>query len=125
MNSTLASLPSWLQARLRQRGNTYPSYVTDTWDLSCWREILKGKLGLDDGAFALLLELNNCSVKGQECANNVIAGLLKKRQDAVNPLARKIDNVNAWLTSTCKKMLLCLKEEKLDAGSRPNRTSSR
>ena len=81
--------------------------------------------GIDRSAFALLLELNNCSVKGQECANNVIAGLLKKRQDAVNPLARKIDNINALLTSTCKRMLLCLKEEKLGAGSRPNGTPRR
>ena len=81
--------------------------------------------GIDRSAFALLLELNNCSVKGQERANNVIAGLLKKRQDAVNPLARKIDNTNALLTSTCKRKLLCLKEEKLGVGSRPNGTPRR
>ena len=72
--------------------------------------------GIDRSAFALLLELKNCSVKGQECPNNVTAWLLKKRQDAVNPLARKIDNINALLTSTCKKMLLCFKEEKLGVG---------
>ena len=83
------------------------------------------ELGIDRSAFALLVELNNCSYKGHECANNVIAGLLKKGQDAVNPLAGKIHNISALLTATCRRMILLLQEENPGAGSRPNGTPSR
>ena len=82
--------------------------------------------GLDRSAFALLIELNNCSVKGQECANNVIAGLLKKRQDAFNPLAKPVGNSSAYLTATCKKMIRLLEQsENPGAGSRSNGTPRR
>ena len=72
-NSTLASLPSWLQARLRQPDQAYPTYVSDQWDLGRWRETLMVDHGIDRSAFALLVELNNCSYKGHEFANSWVA----------------------------------------------------
>ena len=67
--------------------------------------------GIDRSAFALLLELNNCSVKGQECVNYVLAGFLKKLQDSHKPRSIKVRNPSALLETTCRNMIDYLEEK--------------
>ena len=101
-------------------------WVTDTWDPEYWRECLKDKLGCDPPSIAQSIRLNQCTNKGPYVANNVLAGLLKKEQDAFNPLAKPVGNSSAYLTATCNKMILLLEQrENPGAGSRPNGTPRR
>ena len=125
-NSTLASLPSWLRDAL-QDDHEYPMWVTDKWDPYNWHEVLKEQLGCDPPAIAQFILLNQCTNKGPYVANNVLAGMLKKKKShASNPLATPLGNPSAYLMATCNKMILLLEQrENPGAGSRPNGTPRR
>ena len=124
IDSTLASHPSWLRDSLQER-HEYPMWDTDKWDAENWRECFL-QLGCDPTAIARFLVLNQCTNKGPYVANNVLAGLLKKEQDAFNPLAKPVRNSSAYLTATWNKMIRLLEQkENPGAGSRPNGTPRR
>ena len=100
-------------------------WVTDTWDAENWRECLL-QHGCDRAAIERFFVLSQCTNKGPYVANNVLAGLLKKEQDAFNPLAKPVGDSSAYLTATCNKMILLLEQrENPGAGSRPNGTPRR
>ena len=120
----LASFPSWVldTVQERQERHEYPMW---RWDAENWRECLL-QLGCDRTAIERFFVLNQCTNKGPYVANNVLAGLLKKEQDAFNPLAKPVRNPSAYLTATCNKMILLLEQsENPGAGSRPNGTPRR
>lgn len=101
-------------------------YVTDKWDPENWRECLIYQLGCDPTAIPQFFVLNQCRNNGPYAANNVLAGLLKKEQDAFNPLAKPVGNSSAYLMATCNKMIRLLEQrENPGAGSRANGTPRR
>ena len=85
----LPSFPSWVLETLqeRQERHEYPMWVTDKLDPYNRYEVLKEQLGCDPPAMAKFNLLNQCTNKGPYAANNVLAAMLKKEQDAFNPLA--------------------------------------
>ena len=124
----LASFPSWMLDTLqeRQECHEYPMWVTDTWDPEYWRECLKDKLGCDPPSIAQFTRLNQCTNNGPYVANNILAGMLKKKCDAFNPLAKPLGNPSSYLMTTCNKMILLLEQrDNPGAGSRPNGTPRR
>ena len=72
-------------------------------------------IGCDHTSIKQFFALNQCTEDGPKCANNVLAGFLKKCQDSHNPRSIKALNPRALLETTCRNMMRFLEEK--SAGS--------
>ena len=75
-------------------------------------------IGCDHKSIKQFFALNQCTEDGPKCANNVLAGFLKKLQDSHNPRSIKVRNPSALLETTCRNMIDYLEEKNsvLDQG---------
>ena len=106
-------VPREILERVREYDDDdFPSYVTKEWKPELWRPFLD-EIGCDPASISLFFTLNGCTNDGPKCANNILAGLLKKRQDAHNPRSNKVGNPSAWLQTTCRNKTRFLKEKML------------
>ena len=69
-------------------------------------------IGCDHKSIKQFLALNQCTEDGPKCANNVLAGFLKKLQDSHNPTSIKVRNPSALLETTCRNMIDYLEENR-------------
>ena len=106
-------VPRCILDRLQQFGDDFPLYVTQQWDPELWRPFLD-EIGCDPASIRLFLTLNGCTEDGPKCANNILAGLLKKLSDAHNPRSNKVSNCSALLQNTCGNMMRVLEEKNAD-----------
>ena len=113
MARNLKGVPRCILDRLQQYGNNFPSYVTQQWDPEKWRPFLN-EVGCDQQLIRLFFDLNRFTEDGPKCANNILAGFLKKRQDGHNPRSNKVGNPSAWLQTTCRNMMRFLEGKMLD-----------
>ena len=97
--------------RVRENdADEFPSFVTKEGNPELWRPFFD-EIGCDPASISLFFTLNGCTNDGPKCANNILAGLLKKLSDAHNPRSNKVGNYSALLQNTCGNIMRVLEEE--------------
>ena len=103
-------VPREILVRFREYDDDFPSFVAKEWNPELRRPFLD-EIGCDPASISLFFTLNGCTEDGPKWSNNILVGLLKKRQDAHNPTSNKVGNYSALLQNTCGNMLRTLKND--------------
>ena len=107
-------VPRQLLERVREYDDDeFPPFVTKEWNPELWRPFLD-EVVCDPASRSLFFTLNGCTNDGPKCANNILAGLLKKLSDAQNPRSNKVGNYSALLQNTCGNKVRFLEEKTFD-----------